>query len=144
MPLFFNAEMVAKVRGVSPASAVIFLLPNNVFALGLSPGEFAVYSFLQRCADRKTRQCYPSHKTIGAEVGMSENTVHKYICALADKVLISTENTKVFTKDGMKRNGTLLYTICDPRSVMDARYRQLFNQLETTAAKQATSKPAPV
>ena len=121
-----------------------FSLPNNVFDLGLSPGEFAVYSFLRRCADRKTHLCYPSYKTIGAAVGMSENTVHKYICALADKGLISTENTKVFTKDGMKRNGTLLYTVCDPRSVADAQYQHLLDELEVTAARQRTSKTTPV
>ena len=125
-----------------------FSMPNNVFDLGLSPGEFAVYSFLRRCADRKTHQCYPSYKTIGAAVGMSENTVHKYICALADKDLISTENTTVFTKDGMKRNGTLCYTIHDPRSVADARHQQMLDQLETTTAKWNqelyASKSAPV
>ena len=121
-----------------------FSMPNNVFDLGLSPGGFAVYSFLRRCADRKTHQCYPSYKTIGAAVGMSENTVHKYICALADKGLISTENTTVFTKDGMKRNGTLLYTIHDLRSVVDARYRHLLDELEVTVAGQHTSKSAPV
>ena len=121
-----------------------FPLPNNVFDLGLSPGEFAVYSFLRRCADRKTHQCYPSYKTIGAAVGMSENTVHKYICALADKGLINTENTTIFTKDGMKRNGTLLYTVCEPRLVADARYRHLLDELETAAARQRISKPAPV
>ena len=125
-----------------------FSLPNNVFDLGLSPGEFAVYSFLRRCADWKTHQCYPSYKTIGAAVGMSENTVHKYICALADKGLISTENTTVFTKDGMKRNGTLLYTIHDPHAVMDAQHQQLLDRLEVSTARWnqqlSASKPAPV
>ena len=29
-----------------------FSLPNEVFLLGLSPGELAVYSFLRRCEDR--------------------------------------------------------------------------------------------
>ena len=121
-----------------------FSLPNNVFDLGLSPGEFTVYSFLRRCANWKTHQCYPSYKTIGAAVGMSENTVHKYISALADKGLISTENTTVCTKDGMKRNGTLLYTIHDLRSVTDTQYRKLLSELETATARQNTSKPAPV
>ena len=56
-----------------------FSLPNEVFLLGLSPGELAVYSFLRRCENRKTHQCWPSVKTIGKSVGMSENTVRKYI-----------------------------------------------------------------
>lgn len=51
-----------------------FTLPNEIFCLGLSSGEIAVYSYLF-------------------------------------KHLISTERTEVITKDGRKRNGTLLYTI---------------------------------
>ena len=41
-----------------------FSLPNEVFLLGLSAGELAVYSFLKRCENRKTHQCWPSIKTI--------------------------------------------------------------------------------
>ena len=33
-----------------------FSLPNEVFLLGLSAGELAVYSFLKRCENRKTHQ----------------------------------------------------------------------------------------
>ncbi|MCH5352132.1 MAG: helix-turn-helix domain-containing protein, partial [Acutalibacter sp.] len=43
--------------------------------LGLCPGELAVYAYLRRCENRKTHQCWPSYKTIGKAVGMSENTV---------------------------------------------------------------------
>ena len=78
-----------------------FTLPNEIFCLGLSSGEIAVYSFLLRCENRKTYQCYPSYKTIGQALKMSKNTVRKYIQSLEEKHLIETE----------KRNGTLLYTI---------------------------------
>ena len=54
---------------------------------------------------------WPSYKTIGAATQMSVNTVRKHVCSLADKGLISTEDTTVFTKTGLKRNGSLLYTI---------------------------------
>ena len=54
-----------------------FFLPNELFQLGLDYGELAVYSFLKRCENRKTHQCWPSIKTIGQAVGMSENTVRK-------------------------------------------------------------------
>ena len=37
-----------------------FSLPNEIFLWGLTTGELAVYSFLRRCEDRKTRQCWPS------------------------------------------------------------------------------------
>lgn len=42
---------------------------------------------------------------------MSVNTVHKHVCSLAKKGFIHTENTIVFTKADLKRNGSLLYTI---------------------------------
>ena len=45
-----------------------FALPNEIFLWGLTTGELAVYSFLRRCEDRKTRQCWPSIKTIGKGV----------------------------------------------------------------------------
>ena len=88
-----------------------FSLPNEVFLLGLSPGELAVYSFLQRCENRKTHQCWPSIKTIGKAVGMSENTVRKYIRQLEERELIATEPTEVITKTNGKRNGNLLFTL---------------------------------
>ena len=46
-----------------------FSLPNEIFLLGLRPGELAVYSYLRRCEDRGTHQCWPSYKTIGKAVG---------------------------------------------------------------------------
>lgn len=96
-------------------------LPNMVFSFGLSPGELAVYSYLLYRENRKTYQCWPSYRTIGHSVGLSVNTVRKYICALADKGLISTENTSVITKSGFKRNGTLRYTILPIPAVVEQR-----------------------
>ena len=43
-----------------------FVLPNEIFDLGLSGGEILVYSSLIRCEDRETYTCYPSYDTIGA------------------------------------------------------------------------------
>lgn len=37
-----------------------FTMPNEVFQLGLSAGELAVYSYLRRCEDRRTHQCWPA------------------------------------------------------------------------------------
>ena len=88
-----------------------FTLPNEIFCLGLSSGEISVYSFLLRCENRKTYQCYPSYRTIGQALKMSQNTVRKYVKSLENKCLISTERTEIITKNGIKRNGTLLYTI---------------------------------
>ena len=38
----------------------VFFLPNELFQLGLDYGELAVYSFLKRCENRKTHQCWPN------------------------------------------------------------------------------------
>ena len=56
-----------------------FSLPNEIFLLCLCAEELVVYSFLRRCEDHKTHQCWPSIQTIGSAVGISENTVHKYM-----------------------------------------------------------------
>ena len=87
-----------------------FSLPNEIFLLGLNAGELAVYSYLKRCENRKTHQCWPSYRTIGQAVHMSENTVRKYTLCLEERGLISTEQTEITTKAGQKRNGNLLYT----------------------------------
>lgn len=75
-----------------------FPLPNEIFSLGLSTGEIAVYAYLMYCEDRKTFQCHPSYKTIGNAVGMSKNTVKKYVDSLIEKQLITAEPTSVYTQ----------------------------------------------
>ena len=37
-----------------------FLVLNDIFALGLLPGELSVYLYLVRCKSRRTHQCWPS------------------------------------------------------------------------------------
>ena len=87
-----------------------FPVPSEIFCLGLSSGEIAIYAYL-RCENRKTFQCHPSYKTIGKAVGMSKNTVKKHVDSLIEKQLITAEPTSVITQKGEKRNGNLRYTI---------------------------------
>ena len=54
-----------------------FLLPNEIFTLGLSPSELSVYAYLIFCKDRKTHQCWLSIGRISQHTGMSANTVAK-------------------------------------------------------------------
>lgn len=112
-----------------------FPFPNEIFILGLCPGELAVYSYLLCCANRKTGQCWPSYKTIGKAVGMTENTVAKYVGALERKGLIQTENTTVTTKAGVKRNGNLLYTVSPFQDVLEAHYHQQLERLAHETAR---------
>ncbi len=109
-------------------------VPKVICQLGLSPGEIAVYSFLLFCEDRKTYQCYPSYRTIGDAVGMSRNTVCKYVRLLEEKGLIRTERTTVTLKDGRKRNGSLLYTLLPVEQAL-ARHNQHQLHLAEMAAE---------
>ena len=77
-----------------------FPLPNEIYQLGLSHGAIAVYGYLLRIEDRRTYQCHPSYATIGKAVGMSRNTVCKYVRSLEEKGLIHTEPSTIITKDG--------------------------------------------
>ena len=114
--------------------------PNEIFLLGLSPGALAVYSYLLCCENRNTYQCWPSYKTIGNAVKMSANTVRKYVCELEERQLISTENTTVTTRDGLKRNGNLLYTIRPIQLALDQFYEQQLTQMDVVAERQRVAK----
>ena len=74
--------------------------------------------------------CADSYKTIGKAVRMSANTVRKYVCELEERQLISTENTTVTTRDGLKRNGNLLYTILPIQLALDQFYEQQLAQVD--------------
>ena len=113
-----------------------FLLPNAVFTLGLTPGELSIYAYLMFCEDRETHQCWPSIRTIGEAVRMSENTVRKYIRQLEERGLITTEPTEVITKTGEKRNGNLLFTLRLIQEVIDQYYDRQLEELELATERQ--------
>jgi len=117
-----------------------FPLPNEIFSLGLSGGEILVYTYLMYCEDRETFQCHPSYKTIGDAVGMSYNTVKKYVDGLVEKRLITTEPTSVITKKGEKRNGNLLYTIRPIQEAVEYHYEQQMIRLNEEMMKQNAMK----
>ncbi len=113
-----------------------FSLPNELFQLGLDYGELAVYSFLKRCENRKIHQCWPSIRTIGEAVSMSENTVRKYIRQLEERGLITTEPTEVITKSSGRRNGNLLFTLRPIQEVIDEHYARQLEELELATERQ--------
>ncbi len=112
-----------------------FPVPSVIFDLGLGSGEIIVYAYLMYCEDRRTYQCYPSYKTIGSAVGMSINTVRKYVQLLEKKCLIKTEWTMVKTKDGRAHNGSLKYTILPIQEAIDYYDRIQMQNLRTQASK---------
>ena len=84
-----------------------FTMPNLIFHFRLSVGELAVYAYLLFRENRRSFECWPSSKTIGAALGMSKNTVMKYLRRLRDKEFITTEPTKICRRDGTRWNGNL-------------------------------------
>ena len=113
-----------------------FPLPNELFILGLNAGEISIYSYLLCLENSKTFQCWPSYKTIGKAVDMSQNTVRKYVQCLEDKALITTEPTTVYTKSGEKRNGSLLYTIRPIQEALDLFYARQMSRVDENVARQ--------
>ena len=67
-----------------------FLLPNELFDLGLNVYEIAIYAYLIRIEDRKKFQSYASYATIASSLGISANTVGKYVRELEEHGLIRT------------------------------------------------------
>ena len=122
------------------AADKFFIVPNAVFHLGLSSGEIVVYSYLMCCEDRKTFQCYPSYKTIGSAVGMSVNTVRKYVQSLEKKRLITTEWTMVNTRDGRAQNGNMKYTIRPIQDAIDYYDEQQMRRLEAEMVRRNAEK----
>lgn len=117
-----------------------FPVPNEIFCLGLSTGEIAVYAYLMYCEDRKTFQCHPSYKTIGNAVDMSKNTVKKYVDSLIEKQLITAEPTSVYTQKGEKRNGNLRYTIRPIAEALEQYYEQQMIRLHEEVRRQVALK----
>ena len=112
-----------------------FPVPNILLDMDLPASAVAVYLYLLRSADRKTNQCHPSEATIAKRLHLSRNTVAKYVRLLEERGLIITEHTKIITKNGIKKNGNLLYTIIPLQKVMEQHHEQQFNALERAAER---------
>ena len=117
-----------------------YLVPNEVFNLGLSSHEIAVYNYLLRCEDRRTYQCHPGYRTIGRAVQLSENTVRKYVTSLEEKGLIRTEPSTIITKDGRVRNGSLIYNIRPIQETLEQNYQRQFRSAEESVERARVQK----
>ena len=122
------------------ATKYYYLVPNEVFELGLNSHEIAVYNYLLRCEDRRTYQCHPSYRTIGRAVQLSENTVRKYVAGLEEKGLIRTEPSTIITKDGRVRNGSLIYNIRPIQEALEQNYQRQFRQAEESVERARVQK----
>lgn len=112
-----------------------FPVPNELLDFDLPAGAVAVYIYLLRHANRKTNQCHPSEATIAKKLHLSRNTVAKHVRLLEERGLIVTEHTSVITKQGVKRNGNLLYTLLPMHEVMERFYERQLTALDSTAER---------
>ena len=112
-----------------------FPLPKEIFSLGLSAAEIAIYAFLLFCEDRQAFQCWPSYRKIGEAVRLSPNTIRKHIRSLEERSLLITEPTLVTTKDGKTRNGNLLFTIRPIQAALQQDYGRQMQKLDEDAAR---------
>ena len=117
-----------------------FPVPNEVYTLGLKPTELSIYSYLLHIEDRNTFECYASYKTIGKAVGVSPNTVRKYIRRLEERGLITTEHTTVILKGGQKRNGVLKYHIRPVREALEIFYSKQIELAEEETERQRVAR----
>ena len=117
-----------------------FPMPNEIFHLGLNAGESALYAFLLKCEDRKTFKCYPSYRTIGRALNISKNTVKKYVDNLCAKRLIDIAYTDIYTKDGKKLNGNLMYTVRPIQAAIDYELEKLYEKKELERRKAEIEK----
>ena len=89
-----------------------FPLPNEIFSLGLCPGEISVYAYLLYCEDRKTHECWPSYNTIGNALNISSpKTVRKYVEMLVEKDFIYSKKTKIIRMKYGICKGNMKYKI---------------------------------
>lgn len=114
-----------------------FPVPNLIFSLGLSGAEMSLYMYLMYLEDREKHTCHPSFKTIGKTLKMSRGTVKKYVDSLVEKQMIAVEQTSIVTKSGIKRNGTLLYTILPIQNALD-----YYNEQQAIIAKNQNKNPS--
>lgn len=119
-----------------------FPVPNELLDFDLPGGSIAVYIFLLRHADRRTGQCHPSTATMAKNLHYCRNTVASYVRLLEERGLIVTEHTKIITKNGIKKNGSLLYTLVSMHEITQAYYDRQFEKAELATMQQKAKAKA--
>ena len=118
-----------------------FTLPNQIFDLGLHYIEVAIFAYLLRIEYRKTFECVTSYPKIAQKLGLSVNTVAKYVVKLEEHGLIRTEHTDIITRDGLKRNGCLRYTILPIQNAVDLYHERQLTKAELAEGEESEKPP---
>lgn len=117
-----------------------FPVPNELLDFDLPAGAVAVYIYLLRHANRKTNQYHPSEATIAKRLHLSRNTVSKHVRLLEERGLIITERTSITTRRGIKKNGSLLYTLIPMHEVMERCYEHQLAAIDRVTERQHVQK----
>ena len=117
-----------------------FPVPNELLDFDLPAGAVAVYICLLRHANRKTNQCHPSEAAIAKRLHLSRNTVSKHVRLLEDRGLIVTERTSITTRRGIKKNGSLLYTILPIQFSIDQFYQRQLDAVDRAKERQRVAR----
>lgn len=65
-----------------------YMMPNDVFMLGLDPYEFMILSYLVRRMNADS-ECWPSFKTMSKDLGISVSTLEDRVAKMCKRGLIS-------------------------------------------------------
>ena len=117
-----------------------FPVPNGLLDFDLPAGAVAVYIYLLRHANRKTNQCHPSEAIIAKKLHLSRNTVSKHVHLLEDRGLIVTEHTEIITRRGIKKNGSLLYTLIPMHGSIDQFYQRQMDAVDRAKERQRVAR----
>ena len=88
-----------------------FRLPNNIFDLGLTPIQFAIYAYLVSCAGNKG-YCWPSMDRIARKIGAGKTAVQEHLNVLQQRKIIS--KSKRTTASGHQNNVYTLLSLDNP------------------------------
>ena len=64
------------------------------------------------------------------DLHLARNTVAKYVRLLEERGLIVTERTQIQMRNGIRKNGSLRYTIIPMHEVMEQRYQRQLAEAE--------------
>lgn len=91
-----------------------YIASTAAYQVTISSIAYKVLSYLQTCADYKTRTCYPKRKTIAAKCGISVRSVVRAVNDLCAAGLLKRKfQFAFFTGDNAIRQKENLYTVID-------------------------------
>ena len=88
-----------------------YMMPNDVFSLGLDPFEFMILSYMVRRLNGDS-ECWPSVKTMSKDLGISVSTLGDRIAKLEKRKLISVR--KSYGRGKHRNNVYMLWSLENP------------------------------